>query len=63
MARDFGQRQLAAGDSNADVEIVAALGGLGRQRGDVNGDFDRGMVLPQPLDRGLEVGVAGDDDD
>ena len=40
VARDVGQWQRAAGDANAEVEVVAALVGLGQRGRDVHRDFE-----------------------
>ena len=63
MARDVGQWQRAAGDPQAKVEVVAALGALNGQGRDVNRDLDGRVVFAHPLDSGFQVGIAGYDDD
>lgn len=62
MAWDVGQWQRAAGDANAEVEVVAALVGLRRQGRDVDRDFDGRVVLSDPVHGGLQVGIAGHND-
>jgi hypothetical protein len=53
----------AASDADAEVEVVTALGGLGRLGRDVHRDFGGWMVLADPLHSRLQVGITGHDDD
>lgn len=62
VVRDVGQWQGAAGDANAEVEVVAALGGLGWLGRDVHRDLDGRVVLSDPVHGGLQVGIAGHND-
>jgi hypothetical protein len=59
MVGDLSQWQWAAGDTDAEIKVVASLRGLGWQGRDVNGDLNSRVVLAHPLDGWFEVGIAG----
>jgi hypothetical protein len=55
VARDFGERQKATGDTDAEVEVISALACLGRNGGDIHRDLNGRMILADPFDGRFEV--------